>query len=925
MSSTDGINWTTRTAAASNDWKCVCWSSFANAFVAVSTNGTSNRMMKSTNGTSWTTISTTNIDATYNFIISIDSLNLLLTSVTDTAGLYITNKIAVCTSSSASSWTFVTTTYDFGFNRIIYADSLNLLVTCGISGKNNILTSSDGKNWIIQTPANQSVSFSDIVWSPSLSLIVCISTSYINRSSDGINWISSSPPSGQWYSITWSPTLNLFVAISAYDSGNNFMRSSNGYTWTAFNVVGTNWQSICWSSSLAIFLAAGYDGKIAYSSNGINWTIVTIADSVTYPLPYYATSVQWISQLSVFVLSHVWGYAISYDGINWINNSSFSINGVTYNLAGKLDYMSQYNVLIGCVTGSNDYRICYSYDAITWQFSTFPLYSKTNSFISCPQLNISLFYGSNTTYSYCPFLVFDYNEYINTYDVNYNLSNLSNQLLPNSTAVSNAISNYYIRTSAADNNWSSICWSPLLNLFVAVANNGTVSNNIMTSPDSINWSLATSPNTNQWTSICWSSELVLFVAVASSGTGNRVMTSPNGTTWTVRTSAADNNWTSVCWSSELLLFVAVASSGTGNRVMISPNGFNWTTSQSASDNNWTSICWAKYMGLFVAVASSGTGNRIMTSPDGITWTSKTSVADINWSSVCYNSYSNLLVSIATNSSNSTNVMKSVDGINWTAVNTNNLNNWNSICWSPELNYFIAVASSGSGTRIMTSSDGSTWTTQSTAIANNNWTSVCWSTELSLFVAVASSGTNNRVMTSNATLPALKSTIVSNNNALFVDQNNGRVGLGTQIPSYQLQLSSDSAAKPSTSTWTVSSDERLKENIQDADLNMCYNNIKNLKLRKYKWKDDVYTLDQVSDRSKLGWIAQEVETILPKSVEKHNAYGYEDCRSLNSDQIITSMYGCLKKLINIYDNQTNELDLLDTNLSKLQSLVDELTK
>jgi hypothetical protein len=36
-----------------------------------------------------------------------------------------------------------------------------------------------------------------------------------------------------------------------------------------------------------------------------------------------------------------------------------------------------------------------------------------------------------------------------------------------------------------------------------------------------------------------------------------------------------------------------------------------------------------------------------------------------------------------------------------------------------------------------------------------------------------------------------------------------------------------------------------------------------------------------------------------------------------------MYGCLQKLINIYDNQTNELNELDTNLSRLQNMVDEL--
>ena len=38
---------------------------------------------------------------------------------------------------------------------------------------------------------------------------------------------------------------------------------------------------------------------------------------------------------------------------------------------------------------------------------------------------------------------------------------------------------------------------------------------------------------------------------------------------------------------------------------------------------------------------------------------------------------------------------------------------------------------------------------------------------------------------------------------------GNVGIGTSAPAYQLQLSTDSAAKPSTNTWTIASDSRIK--------------------------------------------------------------------------------------------------------------------
>ena len=117
---------------------------------------------------------------------------------------------------------------------------------------------------------------------------------------------------------------------------------------------------------------------------------------------------------------------------------------------------------------------------------------------------------------------------------------------------------------------------------------------------------------NSWRSVCWSPELALFVAVAFSGTGNRVMTSPDGITWTARTSAADNNWYGVCWSPALRLFFAIALSGTGDRVMTSPDGINWTSRTSAADNSWRSVCWSPELSLFVAVAETGSGNRVMT-------------------------------------------------------------------------------------------------------------------------------------------------------------------------------------------------------------------------------------------------------------------------------------------------------------------------
>jgi hypothetical protein len=127
---------------------------------------------------------------------------------------------------------------------------------------------------------------------------------------------------------------------------------------------------------------------------------------------------------------------------------------------------------------------------------------------------------------------------------------------------------------------------------------------------------------------------------------------------------------------------------------------------------------------------------------------------------------------------------------------------------------------------------------------------------------------------------------------------GNLGIGSinflnQPTSYALELAKDSAAKPATSTWTVTSDKRLKTSIVNADLARCYNIVKQTPLRRFTWRDDVYDESQVTDRSKLGWIAQEVEVVFPKAVEERNMHGIEDCRTLNTDQLIAALYGCVQ--------------------------------
>jgi hypothetical protein len=134
------------------------------------------------------------------------------------------------------------------------------------------------------------------------------------------------------------------------------------------------------------------------------------------------------------------------------------------------------------------------------------------------------------------------------------------------------------------------------------------------------------------------------------------------------------------------------------------------------------------------------------------------------------------------------------------------------------------------------------------------------------------------------------TFASYNEPVVID--GGNIGIGVTYPDFRLTLSEDSAAKPTSSTWTISSDARLKTNIISADLDRCVEVIQNLPLRRFEWDNNI--IPNVQDHHMLGWIAQEVEPFIPNAVRRSYKYGMNDVRSLDSDQIIKFMYGAIQR-------------------------------
>lgn len=117
---------------------------------------------------------------------------------------------------------------------------------------------------------------------------------------------------------------------------------------------------------------------------------------------------------------------------------------------------------------------------------------------------------------------------------------------------------------------------------------------------------------------------------------------------------------------------------------------------------------------------------------------------------------------------------------------------------------------------------------------------------------------------------------------------GKVGIGVKTPTYLLQLSTDSAAKPGTGSWTIASDRRLK------DIHGSYNKGLDALLKldpvyfSYKEKNP---LGLPSDKEYVGIIAQNVKRAIPDAVSVDE----KGFLHVNTDPVLWALVNAVKEL------------------------------
>jgi hypothetical protein len=262
-----GITWTSRTSAADNSWRSICYGN--GLFVACASTGTGNRIMTSPDGITWTS-RTSAVDNDWYGICYGNGL-FVIVGVSGSGQ-------TVMTSPDGITWTSRTSAASNDWMSICYGNGL--FVACASTGTGNrIMTSPNGITWTSRTPATNndwlSICYGNGVF-------VCVSnTGTGNRvmtSPDGITWTSrTSSADNSWRSICYGN--GLFVACASTGTGNRIMTSPNGITWTSRTpAVDNDWRSICYGNGLFVACAStGTGNRIMTSPDGITWTSRTSA------------------------------------------------------------------------------------------------------------------------------------------------------------------------------------------------------------------------------------------------------------------------------------------------------------------------------------------------------------------------------------------------------------------------------------------------------------------------------------------------------------------------------------------------------------------------------------------------------------------------------------------------------------------------
>lgn len=137
---------------------------------------------------------------------------------------------------------------------------------------------------------------------------------------------------------------------------------------------------------------------------------------------------------------------------------------------------------------------------------------------------------------------------------------------------------------------------------------------------------------------------------------------------------------------------------------------------------------------------------------------------------------------------------------------------------------------------------------------------------------------------------------------------GRVGIGTTAPDQMLSVNGD-ASKTGGGSWATFSDRRLKDIT--GEFHRSLKDMRELEVITYRYKEDNEAGIADSKSEHVGFIAQEVQKVIPESVMETSS-GY---LQVNNDPILWTMFNSIKELDLIFGKEAQRNEMLFSTMQR----------
>lgn len=278
--SPDGATWTRTTMPTESNWSSAVYGN--GKFVAVQYGFETSPFLRnvvaySTNGVTWT--SATMPMTTGRGWYAIAYGNNTFVALAE-------NTTVAATSTDGITWTERAMPTASNWYGVAYGNNTFVAIA---SGTTVYATSPNGVTWT-QRAMPASTNWRPIIYSNNKFVALSTNSNIFATSTDGITWTQRTMPAGNWVSITYGK--GVYLTTNAGFGSNVSATSADGITWTLRTMptnTGLFWQGLSYGNGR--FVATCYmsvdqttyenDGKTAYSTDGINWTLAYIPTPVT--------------------------------------------------------------------------------------------------------------------------------------------------------------------------------------------------------------------------------------------------------------------------------------------------------------------------------------------------------------------------------------------------------------------------------------------------------------------------------------------------------------------------------------------------------------------------------------------------------------------------------------------------------------------